>query len=129
MTESFANITDFLTVCLREEERAAKAAVFDWPPDDDIALLPPSLDVGVHLHRWNPTRVLAGIEATKRLIGNHQPDTEGHCRTCAHWTSDWLDGFKVDRLAYEGVRFPCLTLRLVALPYAEHDGYQDGWKP
>jgi hypothetical protein len=79
--------------------------------------------------QWDPERVLAEVDAKRRIIGNHKADDKGCCRTCAHWTSDWLDGYKEDRLAYEGVRAPCLTLRLLALPYADRPGYDESWKP
>lgn len=82
-----------------------------------------------HVARHDPARVLADIAAKRRAIGNHQADGNGCCRTCAHWTSDWVDGHKVDRLAYEGVRAPCLTLRLLGLAYADRAGYDESWRP
>lgn len=85
--------------------------------------------VADHMARWDPQGVLDDIAAKRRQIGNHKADDKGCCRTCAHWTSDWVDGFKVDRLAYEGVTAPCLTLRLLALPYADRPGYDESWKP
>lgn len=70
----------------------------------------------------------ADLAAKRRQIGNHAADKNGCCRTCAHWVSDYTDGYKV-RLAYEGVRSPCLELRLLALPYAGRTGYRSEWQP
>lgn len=83
----------------------------------------------IHIARHDPGAALREIEAKRRLVGNHVADDKGHCRTCAHWKSDWIDGFKVERLSYEGVRSPCLTLRLMALPYAGHPEYRQEWTP
>lgn len=76
-----------------------------------------------------PAQALADVEAKRRAIGNHQADDKGCCRTCAHWTTGWVDGHQVDRLAYEGVRAPCLTLRLLGLSYADRAGYDESWRP
>lgn len=134
---------------LDARERTARAAAEaveggDWSPRDDggvaargprgitVALGPEGFmnpAVEDHIAAHDPARVLRDIEAKKRLIGNHKTDDKGCCRTCAHWTSDWVDGFKVDRVAYEGVRAPCLTLRLLALPYTDRPGYREEWRP
>lgn len=76
-----------------------------------------------------PEWIRADIASKRRVIGAHIADIKGHCRTCAHWTSDWVDGIKVNRIAYEGVRSPCLTLRLLALPYADRPRYLPDWRP
>ena len=68
------------------------------------------------------------IPALRRQIGNHAADANGCCRTCAHWVTDWVDGHQA-RLAYEGVRAPCLSLRLLALMYAQRPGYLAEWRP
>jgi hypothetical protein len=79
--------------------------------------------------RHSPSFVLADIAAKRKLLGAHREDKNGRCRTCARWTTDWVDGFKVDRIAYEGVEAPCLTRRLLALPYAPQPGYDESWRP
>lgn len=107
----------------------AGAWVVTGPDGEDGIGLVSSDARSKHVARHDPARVLAEVAAKRRLIGNHQGDDKGCCRTCAHWTTDWVDGHKVDRLAYEGVLAPCLTLRLLALPYWDHLLYDERWKP
>ncbi len=65
-----------------------------------------------HVMRFDPTRILREVEAKRRLI-----DLEMHsgdpawCYSC-HDVSD-----------------KCPTLRLLALPYASHPDYDEGWAP
>jgi hypothetical protein len=105
---------------------ADNVALWDREQSCTLSMTAPT---AVHVALHDPARVLADAEAKRRLIGNHQADGKGCCRTCAHWTTDWVDGHKVDRLAYEGVRAPCLTLRLLGLPYADRPGYDESWRP
>lgn len=115
MTESFANIVGFLTVCLYEDEGAAKGAIADWPegPEgDEVAGLPESLAVGIHLHRWRPRRVLAEVAAKRRLLKGHLGcTTYDDPHTVAQGGS------------------PCWDLREMAAVYSEHDGYRPEWAP
>jgi hypothetical protein len=43
------------------------------------------------------------------------------CRTCAVEVKDGHDRIKVE--------WPCLTVRLLALPSAGRPGYRDQWRP
>jgi hypothetical protein len=52
-------------------------------------------------------RVLAECEAKRRIVAEHEG--EPSCETC----------YLVDA--------PCPTLRLLALPYAGHEDYREGW--
>lgn len=72
-----------------------------------------------HIARWDPARVLAEVEAKRRILEEHGPD-ERHpweCRACAGRYGD--DGYPI----------PCPTVRLVALPFAGREGYLDEWRP
>lgn len=78
--------------------------------------------VAEHIARHDPARVLAEVEAYRRIVELHQrdPDWSGWsgdwCRTCgtaSEYPTDW----------------PCETLRLLALPYAEHPDYDESWRP
>jgi len=53
-----------------------------------------------HIGRWHPRRVLAEVEAKRRML--------------VHWqdADDLLD-----------------ALRFLALPYADHPGYREEWRP
>lgn len=67
------------------------------------------MTVGAYIHRWTPKRVLAEVDAKRRVI-----------ETCAFWLYE--DDRGID---------PCAssTLRLLALPYADRPGYLDEWRP
>jgi Family of unknown function (DUF6221) len=58
---------------------------------------------GHHIARYDPARILAEVDAKRRIIEHHRPD-------------DICDE-------------ACTTLRLLALPYADDPDYRDEWKP
>lgn len=72
---------------------------------------------------FDPARVLAEYDARRRIVAHHNrvPDGAGdgggdRCSVC---TSSGPDA--------QG--WPCLTLRLLALPYANRPGYRSEWRP
>ena len=77
-----------------------------------------------HVAKWNPARVLAECEAKRRIVEAH-PD--GHepgeavpfCSTCEP-EGPWNPATH---------RYQCPTLRLLALPYADHPDYREEWRP
>jgi len=76
-----------------------------------------------HVVRWNPARVLREIDAKRQLLELHH----------AEWV-DTGDADGNDRSGYfcsecDVTPFPCRTLRLLALPYADRDGYLEAWRP
>lgn len=83
-----------------------------------------------HIARHDPARVLAEVEAKRRIVDEHQ--TEGDtCRTCT--TEDrevlWDGETETVEWVHRSVAAPCRTLRLLALPYASHDDYDERWRP
>jgi hypothetical protein len=79
-----------------------------------------------HIARWDPARVLAEVDAKRRILELHAPvndyDPNGPvCSTCGE------AGNPGDETAV--VRWPCSTVRLVALPYADRPGYREEWRP
>ncbi len=65
--------------------------------------------------RWDPARVLAEVEAKRRILDEHPrmpedwgTDYAGDCRTCSD-------------------PHPCKTVRLLALPHAGRPGYLREW--
>ena len=79
----------------------------------------------------NPARVLAECEAKRLIVAEHQTSTEwddgiNACTTC-QWDID-CDAPKHDHQRGSG-RFPCPTLRFLALPYADHPDYDEAWRP
>ena len=79
-----------------------------------------------HMAHHSPAFVLADNDAKRQQIDDHQParpqymphQTRG-CLTCTT-AQAW------DDLANEA---NCRTLRLLALPYAAHPEYREGWRP
>lgn len=78
-----------------------------------------------HAARWSPTRVLREVEAKRQILGIHRLagyDFEGRdvgpgCYECGH-SAEYSD-----RGGW------CETVRLLALPYADHPDYREEWKP
>lgn len=72
---------------------------------------------------WPPARVLQDIDTKQRILECHEPWTASNgdiiCGRCGR---EHIDG-------RPGGHFPCQTLRLVALPYADRPGYRDEWRP
>jgi hypothetical protein len=70
-----------------------------------------------HIARWDPARVLAEVDAKRRILDEHDPSqtTKTCCPTCQDYD--------------ESIPAPCLTVRLLALPCANRPGYRDEWRP
>ncbi|MGW3135928.1 DUF6221 family protein [Streptomyces sp. NPDC001139] len=80
--------------------------------------------VRAHIAEWDPARVLREIEAKRQLLDEHQDVNDGWCGTCVdgRWGYPTHGGSSPQR-------YPCRTLRLLALPYADRPGYRDEWRP
>ena len=68
-----------------------------------------------------PARVLAECAAKRRIIDEHHKveeyaDPITFCSACGGHPSHGSD-------------WPCYTLRLLALPYADRPGYREEWRP
>ena len=77
-------------------------------------------EIARHAVEHDPARVLREIDAKRRIAELHEPaDTDQAdgpvCMTC-----DVLRGVEP--------AYPCRTLRLLALPYADRPGYRDEWR-
>lgn len=64
-----------------------------------------------HVTRWSPSRIVAEVAAKRRLVDLHDFDGAHEC------------------LGYTGPTAICMTLRLLALPYADRPGYRADWRP
>ncbi len=132
-------LTEFLLARIAEEEAVSRAAV-EGPWDTmtqetadgeniyftvDTASGDPILDLhesgalgrstSEHIARWDPARVLAECEAKRRIVE-------------AHLSSEaWCDHCSGGELM--GNPDGCPTLRLLALPYADHADYDESWRP
>lgn len=102
----------WLRAQLDERERIALAAR-DAPPDPGTTLdLPPEGPWADFEAVMTPEQVLADIAAKRAMLERTMPPA----------------GLSV----YTGLEGPALSeavRRLIALPFADRDGYQEGWRP
>jgi len=71
-----------------------------------------------------PSRVLAECEAKRRIVELHEPEGGDYgpgCFVCND--TNYLDGARLSS------GYPCDTLKLLALPYADHRDYREEWRP
>ena len=98
-----------------EDEAVAQAAfdrissVHDW---DYLRVNDFSLVDTAHITRWQPARVLAECKAKRRLVRSMAGSVTS--------TRDWSRSLRPAMYDY--------TLRLLALPYADHSDYQASWR-
>jgi hypothetical protein len=112
------DLLEFLRQRLDEDERAAEAGQYS----DVVAMVARQSGKRNALnfwHRHDPARVLAEVAAKRRIVEVHPPNPRGSaqgnlCQACD---------------VHGGGPYPCETLRLLALPYAEHEGYREEWRP
>jgi hypothetical protein len=143
-------ITDFLLARIAEDEAAARACVdeeadvFEAHEDDSdwhvsvkggmhVANLGRTTwhgtgELARHIARHDPARVLAECEAKRWIVKEHSDDY-GHCATC--YAGD--DGACGDPDCCGSPTavmklWPCPTVRLLTLPYADHPDFKPGWK-
>jgi hypothetical protein len=117
------NLVAFLRARLDDDERAVQGT---WTPPGGASYQLVTMQGTTVMMR--PARVLAEVKAKRQIIDVHPPTLgdDGRassgtvCRTCAQ---DSHDG------GLNGDPFPCLTLRLLALPYAGHAEYREEWRP
>ncbi|MFD8710392.1 DUF6221 family protein [Streptomyces anulatus] len=82
-----------------------------------------------HIVRHDPVRVLREVEAKRRLLGEHQHDGSGACALCA-LPEDFDDDAEGNRTFSRSAQpWPCTTVKLLALPYADHPDHRDAWRP
>jgi len=72
-----------------------------------------------HIARHDPVRVLAEVAAKRRILDEHNLGYIGsrECRCCSDKRGDDVEPY------------PCPTVRLLALPYADRPGYREEWRP
>lgn len=111
------DLTEFLRARLDEDEQAARQAEQVWP-STHFTVEPGSIVIMRHLRTYEPPRVLAEVEAKRRILGSHY-DYHGVCPRCFDWQNKPV----------EREPWPCEVARLLALPYASHPDYQEQWRP
>jgi len=88
--------------------------------EDDGFMSWPTRSDARHAANWDPARVLREIDAKRQLLALHAPGE-----------MEYVDG---DVCMACDVRepepfYPCKTLRLLALPYADRPGYVEDLRP
>jgi hypothetical protein len=75
---------------------------------------------------FSAARVLAECEAKRRIVEEHRESYAGskRCEVCAKDAH-----LEYGDVVVDWVRFPCPTMRLLALPYADHPDYRQEWTP
>jgi hypothetical protein len=130
------DLVAFLRAQLDDDERVAQETTEDgggrwriarytdrtttvW--DGDIQVLA-SLDqnnIAEHIARWDPVRVLAEVDAKRRILDRYE-DTLSR-------QGEWEES----QLAADicAVEYQDWILPILALPYADREGYRDEWRP
>ncbi|GAA2990590.1 hypothetical protein GCM10017559_08290 [Streptosporangium longisporum] len=75
-------------------------------------------DEGVarHIARHDPDRVLRDVESKRRILAWHSQGDNETCQACL------TPGMIAQRMN-------CFTLRLLALPFDDHEDFKPEWKP
>ncbi|MFE0699141.1 DUF6221 family protein [Streptomyces sp. NPDC058872] len=138
------DLVEFLTARLDEDERVIEAPETWTAFDENEPTGTRRVDVdhsfervtactrawrGVHIARHDPARVLAEVDAKRRIVERHGPAV-----LCGGGGAQYYNTTRVCRSCESPKQFPeqawpCPTLRLLALPYAGHADYDEAWRP
>lgn len=150
------DLVQWLRAQLDEDERIARAAAQDTGPDwyyndgfvfsrrgalpqelversEFIAAFPLQDFLeqgrGEHVAHHDPARALREIDAKRQLVKLH-----GRATLRAGGGAQYYDTATVCRSCepdhqFPELSWPCPTLRLLALPYADRPGYREEWRP
>ena len=102
-----SDLVEFLRARLDEDERRARLALNAG--DGFLDAEPAEFWYDSEGRSWLPGRVLAEVEAKRRIIERDWSDLD----------DGWYDGWYVQ----------ADTLKLLALPYADHLDYREEWRP
>ncbi|MFD4934485.1 DUF6221 family protein [Streptomyces virginiae] len=150
------DLVKFLRARLDEDEQAARGTGKplawhqgpgddpEWTNDEMVLMWPPEhhtpyeqdkhwrgLDVdgpglAAHIARHDPARVLAAVDAQRRLLALHRRDTSHLFSGCVVCDAGDNSCGCMGGSAYD---YPCETLRVLALPYRNHPDYLPEWAP
>lgn len=112
-----SELVEFLLARIVEDETVARENSFQLGGPRPWALFegdPPISPICI-----DPRRVVAECDAKRRIIEEHHRSGVT-CPRCSLGTEDGEVVFERD---------PCMTLRLLAPPYADHPDYRDEWRP
>ncbi|MFF1297942.1 MULTISPECIES: DUF6221 family protein [unclassified Streptomyces] len=110
--DSFRQIGETGVIVATEGDRAEECATANWG------------GIAEHIVEHDPARVLRETDCKRQQLDEHQDVNDGSCGTCVdgQWGYPTHGGSTPQR-------YPCRTLRLVALPYADRPGYLESWRP
>lgn len=133
------DLVTFLRARLDEDEAAAKAAGgwigtagFEqkgWIIVDRPEAQSAERAESRHMERHNPVRVLREVEAKRRILTEHAGLDFASLEEESRYRSFIACRRCRDILTDKRVVAPCPTLRLLALPYADHPHYRPEWAP
>jgi hypothetical protein len=75
-----------------------------------------------------PARILAEVDAKRQLLKLHRNES-GYCAVCAHPEDFDEDADGNREWIRTAIVWPCPTVRLLTLPYADHPEYRPEWSP
>lgn len=144
----------FLRAQLDEDERVARAAdsgrwlpedkgiTFEYRADDfhggeaQARLVADTRANQWHIANWDPPRVLAEVEAKRRVlelhVGEHDCPEMQTGTYSADWPKDAPWGKAGEHWAHASTEHfesdqPCPTVRQIAQPYAGREGWREEW--
>jgi hypothetical protein len=133
------DLVTWLRAQLDEDERVAQAAGSRYETPASAPAILAGFNAGPQVvefaQLWTPARVLAEVDAKRRLLDLHDPYARrggwpvteyqacSYCAGLCHSGSGLACDQPVDAL------YPCETVRLVATAYAGRPGYRDQWRP
>lgn len=82
-----------------------------------------------HIARHNPARVLRRVEADRQIVRRHDRAVLRAGGGAQHFATETVCRSCEPNLQFPELSWPCPTLRLLALPYADHDDYRPEWRP
>lgn len=121
------DLVEFLRARLDEDARIAQAArvegdlTINFEPAGGEQEHPGEGNLLAHIASWDPGRVLAEVEAKRGIIDLHKSDHE-----CSSYNPIHKE---VDNCYWVIEGESCSTVRLLALPYADHPDYDPAWAP
>ncbi|MFE4420419.1 DUF6221 family protein [Streptomyces sp. NPDC056817] len=106
----------------------SEEAVFASPPDAGATIVAATGEAAErrhlvdaeHIVRHDPSRVLREIDAKRQLLELHHS---------IELPTEALDACAECEVTGAYPEYPCRTLRLLALPYADRPGYREEWRP
>lgn len=149
-SEPRESLVEWLSARLDEDERDALCATFcdpedsasgdftEWHVDAPNPKWPVAVNVAngtaivaagyngayEHIARWDPARVLAEVAAKRDILDVHHNMNDGDCAVCVR--GEW--GYPTNGGSIPAP-WPCMTIKLLALPYAGRDGWREEWRP